>query len=283
MGILAFLAYAYERGISRVTLGGGDPLSRPNILAMIKAVKQIGYHIRLDTVGTPLLGETQSIFFGNNAVAAIPATALTGQLDIIGVPLDGNSNKAIETFRKGRPNIYEEQVEILSQLNAAGVDICVNTVVHKQNCNGFTGIAETLARFQHIKVWQIFQFMPIGPLGFKNRDDYMIDAVSFATATEVMRLEAVEAGIGHLLDIKSAASRKSNYFLIDSEGIAWTPKVTRTDTWNQELDSNPDRILLGNICNPDEYKRMIDLVLQPQIALEEAIQASYETSIVGGC
>ena len=41
--IVSFLKYAYNKGQRKVTLCGGDPLTRQDIMNLLKKIKSIGY------------------------------------------------------------------------------------------------------------------------------------------------------------------------------------------------------------------------------------------------
>ena len=53
--MIDFLEYIYTKGIRKVTICGGDPLTRPDILDLLKKIKEIGFFISLDTVGTSII------------------------------------------------------------------------------------------------------------------------------------------------------------------------------------------------------------------------------------
>ncbi len=84
--ILDFLARAKRSGIEKVTIGGGDPLSRPDIIDLLTQVKGMGFKINVDTVGTPLLGPAETIFFGHRQVNQVSANSISSLVDNIGIP-----------------------------------------------------------------------------------------------------------------------------------------------------------------------------------------------------
>jgi hypothetical protein len=61
----------------------------PYILTLLEMIKKRGFFIKLDTVGTPLLDQAQSIFFKRVKVDKIDAKNLAELVDLIGIPLDG--------------------------------------------------------------------------------------------------------------------------------------------------------------------------------------------------
>ncbi len=252
--ILRFLDYAWERGVSKVTLCGGDPLSRPDIVPLVRSIKALGFHISLDTVGSNLLGPTQTIFYGRNVVAKIDARELAALVDVLGIPLDGISEDSIAKFRTGRPGILSEQLAILELLSRSDAKICVNTVVHKENAAEISSIGLLISRFAGVRRWQLFQFSPTGPLGFTNRERFEISPRRFSRLVRGLSIDGV------IIDAKSNARRKHSYLLIDSDGLAWVPKSSRGGRWNALQDANAARVKIGSICDPADFARIIDLV-----------------------
>ncbi len=256
--LLRFLEYAWKRGVTKITLCGGDPLSRPDILPLVRSMKQIGFRINLDTVGSNLLGPTHTIFYGRGDVPRVDPAELGELVDMLGIPLDGVSEASISRFRTGRPGILSEQLAILDLLSRAGAAICVNTVVHQANASEVTAIGELVAGFSGVRRWQLFQFSPTGPLGFLNREKFELPTRRFVQVVRGLRLPGV------VIDAKSNARRKHSYLLIDSDGVAWVPKSSRGARWNTTHDANAARVQIGSVCDPSDFARIVDLVDGPQ-------------------
>ena len=53
--LVEFLDFAYNEGTRKVTLCGGDPLTREDIITLLERIKKIGFDISLDTVGSPII------------------------------------------------------------------------------------------------------------------------------------------------------------------------------------------------------------------------------------
>jgi MoaA/NifB/PqqE/SkfB family radical SAM enzyme len=260
--ILQFLIFLkHYHCIEKVTLYGGDPLARSDILLLLREIKKIGFWINLDTVGTPLLADTETTFVGRSKIARVSSEALTAVVDLLGIPLDGDSNESFLKFRENRSKIFEEQILILNQLEICKTNVCINTVVHKGNINIIKNILPIIVKYTCVKKWQIFQYMPIGPLGFKNRNLYMITEEDFKVLEkEISALYSNMLVQNISIDFKSCADRKNTYLLIDSDGIAWIPKESLSDSWEDNTDSNPDRIILGNINCPTDFSHIIEKV-----------------------
>ena len=90
-------------------------------------------------------------------------------------------------------------------------------MLHKQNINDIKEIYNILTKHRCVKQWQIFQFMPIGPLGSKNANLYTIDSNEFQHAKD--KIENLNKNGNIIINFKSAKERAYNYMLVDSNGI----------------------------------------------------------------
>lgn len=250
--IIDFLTYANEVvGIKKVTICGGDPLSRLNIIDLLKKIRKMPYYINLDTVGTPFLGDVRTTFHDRIDVPFIEPKTITSLVDVIGIPIDGPTNQIITSFRSNRPNILNEQLTILKKLNEIDAKVCINTVVHKKNIESIIGIFKLIKDYKCIIKWQLFQYMPIGPLGYQNKENYEIDDNIFYEFKDSL-LNEVQC-CDFLVEFKSRESRKGIYLLVDSDGIAWIPKIIINSSWDQERDANNERYILGDINLKNKY------------------------------
>jgi MoaA/NifB/PqqE/SkfB family radical SAM enzyme len=262
--IILFLTAAKERKFNKVTLCGGDPLSRPNIIDLLKKIKTLGFFISLDTVGTPILGEAKTIFYGSSLINKINETDIAKYVDLVGIPLDGPSNETISLFRTERVNQFAEQILILKKLSSAHAQVCINTVVHQGNINYIEKMLPILNDFDGIKKWQFFQFMPIGPLGYKNRNTYEIsDEDFFLLKDKITKYK--ENFLKHIdLEFKAKAERKGNYMFVDSEGLAWVPNIAMNEEWDKQKDSTHKRLIIGDINVLEDHEKILEIALNPQ-------------------
>jgi len=260
--ILDFLEYIRAFGVAKLTLGGGDPLTYPDILILLEKIKSKGFYIQLDTVGTPLLDHAQSIFFKRVKVNKIDARRLSELVDLIGIPLDGPSSEVIHHFRTMRENIFEEQMGILEILHHHGAKICINTVVHKLNIGVLHELPKILGNKIKIVKWQFFQFMPIGPLGYKNRDVYEISEEAFELFRQEL-LSMADSDLCRNLECKKGAERKGNYLFVDSDGKVWVPNVSLSESWDKNCDETNQRHIVGDIHNQADYPRIKEWMFNP--------------------
>lgn len=251
--ILRFLDYVRQSGISKVTLSGGDPLSRVDIIPLLEEIKKLGLFINLDTVGTAFLGATETVFFGRMPIKQVPAERLVELVDLLGIPLDGPNDEITRQFRSLRPDIFNEQLRILELLNKCNAKICLNTVVHKGNVESLGEMLPLVSEFSAIRKWQLFQFMPIGPLGYRNREQYVLDDSSFSDAATRLHAQLATSSFFGEVEFKSRGGRKGNYLLIDSDGNAWAPQTTSDPEWDAAHDASGQRHVFGNINQESDY------------------------------
>lgn len=263
--ILFFLNAAKDKGFTRVTLCGGDPLSRPDIINLLKEIKALGFFIALDTVGTPILGEATTIFYGRSLISKVNEADLAKYVDVIGIPLEGPSNEIISLFRTERPNTFNEQILILKKLSAAQAKICINTVVHKGNINHIEEMLPMVHDLEGVKKWQLFQFMPIGPLGYKNRNTYEISDEDFFLLKNKMIQHKEKFPKSIDIEFKAKAERKGNYMFVDSEGLVWVPNMIMNEEWNEQTDTTHKRLIIGDLNVREEHEKIIEKALNPQL------------------
>ncbi|MFF4650538.1 radical SAM protein [Streptomyces sp. NPDC001380] len=252
--VLGFAAGLCDRfGLDKITVGGGDPLSRPDIIPLLTGLHGLGLRIHLDTVGTAFLGSARIRFMGSGVAERVPPGEVAAVADLVGIPLDGSTDAVQQRFR--RHVTVSSQLAVLSLLDGVGARVCVNTVVHAGNLADVVGIARLLEGHPCIKEWQLFQFMPIGPLGHRNRERYRIGGDDFRRAADLALARAPEEVT---VTAKSAGGRKHRYLLIDSAGLVWAPEQSRTPSWQNE-DANDRRDVVGVLTDPDILDRVARL------------------------
>ncbi|MFC1417802.1 radical SAM protein [Streptacidiphilus cavernicola] len=256
--LLGFVrAYQERFGLSRITVGGGDPLTRPDLLTLLTGLKDRGLSISLDTVGTAFLGDARIRFMGEGIAAHVPADQVAALTHMIGIPLDGTTDAVQQLFR--RHARVEEQRAVLRTLHSAGARVCVNTVVHAGNAGAIGALAGLLAEHACVVEWQLFQFMPIGPLGHRNRERFLIDDSAFVEAADAAR--AASPSTVNVI-AKSAQARKHRYLLIDAGGQVWIPSQSTATAWSP-TDSSGERVTLGPVQDPKTLQRIADYVNEP--------------------
>jgi MoaA/NifB/PqqE/SkfB family radical SAM enzyme len=238
--LINFLAELKKRvNISKVTMSGGEPLARKDMPYILSTLKTLGYTINLDTVGLSLI---KDVLVGRDTVIKkISSKEIISSIDVIGIPLDGSTDELVNLFR--RKLKVNDILNILDELSLNNANICINTVVHKDNIHDIVNIYDQIKEYNSIIKWQLFQYMPIGPGGYKNKHKYEL------SDDEFNKLEGVLNAINNTsidIQLKSRLRRKNKYMLIDGEGVVWIPRQNEDEYWMTE-DENNERILLGNI------------------------------------
>ena len=116
--------------LKKVTLSGGDPLTREDIALLIDTLASLGLKISLDTTGLPIIGSRKIVFHGRGIVNKIDVQKLRN-INMLGIPLDGHNTEVINKFRS---NVTLEEIEdILNELDKTDISVCINTVVNLNN------------------------------------------------------------------------------------------------------------------------------------------------------
>ncbi|MBT8227080.1 MAG: radical SAM protein [Dactylosporangium sp.] len=249
--VVSFVRLLHARiPLRKLTVGGGDPLTRPDIIELLAGLRHLGLRIHLDTVGSAFLGSAPIRFRGHGSVPQVDASVVARLVDLVGIPLDGSTDEVFRRFRRFAS--VAEQESVLDVLADAGATICVNTVVHQGNHDDVPRIAAILGTHPQVREWQLFQFMPIGPLGYRNRHGYQISEAVFDAA--VRNLQGTVPATVRIV-AKSASSRKHRYLLMDSAGMLWTPRQQGGGAWTI-TDANDDRATCGTIEDPSTLDRL---------------------------
>jgi molybdenum cofactor biosynthesis enzyme MoaA len=255
--VLEFLTAVRQTPLRKVTVGGGDPLSRPDIIELLDCIHQLGFTINLDTVGTALIMDAQTIFFGRKTVQQLSLARLRPAIDRLGIPLDGPTDEVATQFRSGRPDLIEETQRVLQEADREGVVVTVNTVVGGYNVDHLGAILHMLGRHPCVTEWQLFQFMPIGPLGFGNRRSFQLPDDAFAAGVDSVTELSDRLGLPLRINPKSCRSRKNLYLLVNDDGTAWTPRSSSDYDWDPAYDVTSDRNVLGSIRRREDVPNIV--------------------------
>jgi len=241
--LLDFGSAAKGIGVKKATLSGGDPLTHPQFLPILRGLANLGLIIKVDTVGTSILGVAAKVFYGQGEVAQVSVLEIARYVSVVGLPLDGASNTTIQRFRVGRPDLLRETCEAVSALKAANVNVCINTVVHQGNVDELDELYEIVVA-SGADQWQLFEFQPTGPLASRNGDSLRLAPGQFDC---MVRRFATTRGARPRIEFKSRSDRKHLYFMVDDTGLAWLPGA-----------AGLDRTVLGHITR-DRAKVMTAL------------------------
>lgn len=244
--------YKEEFELKKITLAGGDPMTRKDIVYLIEQLQKMDLEIYMDTVGKNFIKKSDIIFQDTGIAEYIDPLTLKGKISKIGIPLDGCTTEQINSFRK--KITLDEILDILKVLNENNYDICINTVVNKNNIYDLKNIFKIIKNFENITQWQLFQYSPIGELGFKNRDLYEIDNKLFED--KIVELLELENETNIQIEGKSNSYRKLNYILVNSDGEVWQPKYNAYKSTFEIDDANSDKHIIGNIYDDNIIKKI---------------------------
>lgn len=206
--LLTFIRkYKKAFNLEKITLAGGDPMTRQDIVYLVDQLKGEGLEIYMDTVGKNFIKDSNIIFQDTGTAKHIDPILLKDKISKIGIPLDGYTTEQINCFRQ--KITLEEIKEILNILNKYDYNICINTVVNKNNIRDLKEISKILKEYKSITQWQLFQYSPIGDLGYKNRNLFEINNELFEK--KIIELILNEKNSHIKIEGKSNSYRKLNY------------------------------------------------------------------------
>ncbi len=249
--IINFLRFVYSTGCRKVTLCGGDPLSRNDIIDLLDKIKEIGFNISLDTVGTPIIKDV--VYDKDTMIKKVNTKRIAELVDVIGIPIDGSTNEVFKRFRQTKVDIVGQQLDICEELHKFGAHICINTVAHKGNLEDAHQLAKLIKKLDYISKWQIFQYEPLGKFGLKNREFFEITDKQFADF-QAKILEIFDNDISRL-QFKASHNRKNAYMLIDNSGNAWIPAYENMSLSEFSYVFN-ENVIIGNIANLQDWNKI---------------------------
>lgn len=246
--IIDFLKYAYNNGLRKVTLCGGDPLTRQDIIDLLKGIKDIGYTISMDTLGTPVIKNIEKN--GQILIEKIEASELVNLVDCIGIPIDGSTNNIFKLFRPTKSDIINEQIKICEELHKYNANICINTVVHKGNLDDSANLSNLIKKLDYINKWQLFRYAPLGKYGSLNREKFEITEEEFLNFKSNVLKNFNNTS--NKLEFKDFHYRNKAYLLIDNSGNVWIP-IFESMAFNRNNKEKEERKIIGNINNINDW------------------------------
>lgn len=246
--LIDFLEFVYSSGCQKITLCGGDPLTREDIIELLEKIKAIGFTISLDTLGSPIIKNILSD--KGILIRKLDAKKIAELVDVIGIPIDGSTNEIFRRFRQTNVDIINEQLAVCEELHKFGAHICINTVAHKGNLEDAYELAKLVKNLDYISKWQIFQYEPLGKYGLKNRELFEITDKEFSNFQSAV-LEVFDNNISKL-QFKSSHNRKNAYMLINNSGNAWIPVLENMSLSEYSYILN-DNVIIGNIANQEDW------------------------------
>lgn len=129
-------------------LTGGDPLKRPDTLALVEHGVRIGLRMAMTPSGTPLM------------TPEVVRRLADAGLSRLAVSLDGATAERHDRFRGVRGS-FDWTLRMLDAAAEAGLSLQVNTTVARHTLEDFDGLAARM-RSLGISLWSIFFLVPTG-------------------------------------------------------------------------------------------------------------------------
>lgn len=188
---------------SKITIGGGDPLSYNFLPELVKVAYNQTKNVHIDTNG---YGHIKN---PNNLKKIIP------YLSLLGLPLDGHNSTAHGNMRQDNKH-FKIVIDLIEETKKYNLNLKVNTVLSSKNYKEIDKLAKLLLEYD-IKQWSIFQFWPLAR-GFEKQKDYYIDTNLYKSITSNLIINFPH------LPIKAASieNRKSNYLFVTHNGNTYT-------------------------------------------------------------
>lgn len=215
-------------------------------------MKKTGAKFIVDLMGLGIAVSVDTV--GLSIVQDQILTDILKRASVVGLPLDGMTDKTLNTFRTGLQ--ISQLLQVIRIASENGLRICVNTVVHAQNLHELSLIAQFVNETEGVKKWQLFQYMPIGPRGSKNAAQYMIADQIFQTICEQVHQLPIRTDVS--IECKSLSYRRNKYLLLGADGTVWYPKQTFSDTWKTKREQNSQRVVVGHI----DDERILDKIAE---------------------
>lgn len=129
-------------------LTGGDPLKRPDLMAIVEYGFRRGLHTSLTPSATPLL------------VKEVVVNLKNAGLRRLALSLDGSTAALHEGFRRV-PGAYGRTLEAVEWCRAAGLPVQINTTVSRRNLDDLDKMVDLLQSLS-IVLWSVFFLVPTG-------------------------------------------------------------------------------------------------------------------------
>jgi len=194
-----------EWPLLNVTFGGGDPLMYPYFCDLVHYTRtQLGKHVLIQV-------DTNGIKLGLREIER-----LRTDINIIGLPLETTVPGIALEMRKNAKH-PATVLNLLHTLTNRNVPTKINTVVTKRNIGELTSLAETLAAYP-LRVWSLYQFWPVGPVGNQEHTKDIVEDQQFMDAVLAVRNAfpslPVERGL--------IEDRSRSYLFVTQTGRAYT-------------------------------------------------------------
>ena len=185
-------------GAKTLSLAGGDPLLRRDILTLTNFAHELGLRVEIQTNGHALNAD------GLEALMHCHRVCLS---------LDGSTAELHDSIRRRRGN-FKRVVAVADELAAQNVPISVRTVITNENRTDVKHLAALVSSFKSCDRWTLLEFTPVND-GFKNRADYEMSGADFEAAVAEVREEYQGTAT---IDVFRNRNKVGAYLQITSDG-----------------------------------------------------------------
>ncbi len=201
-----------KEGVKYISFTGGEPLFVKKVDDLILYAKKLGFFVKLCTNGSML---TKKFI-----------KKVKNSLDMISLPLDGSTNKLIETIR-GEKDHFSKFIYCMNILKGTKIKVVVNTLVTKENGPDLTNILKVLNKFSNVYEWKLLRYYYVD---YKNKKYITFKKDYLSLISRISK-----SNVPFKLAIKPQRKKDQNTFiLLDEAGYVY-------------VKSNHKRYLIGNI------------------------------------
>jgi MoaA/NifB/PqqE/SkfB family radical SAM enzyme len=233
-------------GAKGMVITGGEPLLMPDIETIIRYIRSRKLNVYLDTSGEN--------FFKHNYF-------IDKNVSVLGIPIDEYSEEG--SYRRFGShlrrldvlNYYKNSSSALRPL------LRVGTVVTKENIGDLDRIAELVSHYP-VDLWKIYQFLPLGETGSKNKGELSVSNKDFIKAAE-----GAQKNLSKKINVifTPKGFRSNAYFMINPDGSVFMP------------EEEPCReIAIGSIFDSDIAKRWREHILENDLISNAERTFSYK-------
>lgn len=213
---LDFIDLFHRHKVKRIVISGGEPLLHPDIDLIIKRIHSKKIEVCLDTSADHF---------------SVHKKTIEKYVFYLGMPLDYPSEENSFRNKKNFQNVIGALEYFSTKKNRPKIRI--GTVVTQKNINCLPQIYDLIKKYP-IDLWKIYQFMPIGKFGKKNKKRLFLRDDEFFASAAFTKKKKLKFNI--LLSMSK--NRTDAYFFLEANGQVYLPG---------EAVDNDSGLLIGDI------------------------------------
>jgi len=187
-----------QYGVRRIVFTGGEPLLVDGLVDAMQAARAVGLATHLSTNGVLLRPRLQ---------------AIVRTVDLVALPIDGDSPSSHAVMRRGYPLHFAETLCLVEEIRSrhAGVSVKIGTVAGKWNKHTIRGIA-SIVRVCRPHRWKLYQAVS------KKPDAVPLTDSEFCSISK--EAKALVDGSGVSYGVLRADERAGRYLFLNPDGEA---------------------------------------------------------------